>query len=78
MGGPSKVTQEEKTRRNAQDGDDEVDRSWTAAHEWTTKNIEVFGGQRSLESQHWRIVGAGPVSKRVERQHSAHCEAGEK
>ena len=77
MGGPSKVTQEEKTRRNAQDGDDEVDRR-TAAHEWTTKNIEVFGGQRSLESQHWRIVGTGPVSKRVERQHSAHCEAGEK
>ena len=40
-----KTMEKEKTRRNTREVDDEIDQSWTV-HEWTTKKIRVFRGQR--------------------------------
>ena len=47
-----KTVQEERARRDVQEVDDEVDQNWTATCEWIAKkNVEVCGGQRSLDVQ---------------------------
>ena len=66
------VTQEEKARRDVQKVDDEINQHWTAVKRWTAKRMLKY------LDQHWRIEGTSLVSRRVELQHSAHCEADEK
>ena len=57
-------TQEEEARRRAQEVDRGVNQSWTAVFQSIAKkNVEVPGGQRSLESKHLRIEGISSVSK---------------
>ena len=60
--------QEEKARRDAQEDDDEVSEKLDSGLRMDCKeNVEVFGGYRSLESQHLRNEGTNPVSRRLER-----------
>ena len=73
------ATQEEEARRNVQEVDDEINQNWTAAYQWVAKRmLKYLEDSGSLERKHQRIEGTSSVSKRVERQHRAHCEAGKK
>ena len=71
--------QEERSQRSEQDEHDKGDLCWTEACEGIERRLlKLFGGQRSRESQHKRTDGTSLVSKRIEDQHRAHCEASKK
>ena len=72
--------QEERARRDVQEGDDEVNQNWTVARGWTAKKMLrcLEDSEVSKVSQHERIEGTSTVSRRVEREYRVHCEAGEK
>ena len=57
-------TQEEESRRKAQEVDNEVNLSWTGVCQTIAKTIvEVLGDKRSLGSKYHRIEGPSSVSK---------------
>ena len=58
------ATQKEEARRNGQEVDDEFNKNCSASMD-CKEDAGVFGEQRSLESQRWRIEGTGCVVRRV-------------